>query len=31
MAGRALTAVIWGMVADKRGRKQVIVITLAAM
>ncbi|KAG2581247.1 hypothetical protein PVAP13_6KG021000 [Panicum virgatum] len=31
MAGRALTAVIWGMVADKRGRKQVIVITLTAI
>ncbi|PUZ49917.1 hypothetical protein GQ55_6G017800 [Panicum hallii var. hallii] len=31
MAGRALTAVIWGMVADKHGRKQVIVITLAAI
>nr|CAB3481966.1 unnamed protein product [Digitaria exilis] len=31
MAGRALTSVIWGMVADKHGRKQVIVITLIAI
>ncbi|CAM0880862.1 unnamed protein product [Alopecurus aequalis] len=28
MIGRALTATVWGMVADKHGRKPVILITL---
>ena len=28
MLGRALTSVIWGVVADKYGRKPVLLITL---
>ncbi|KAF7036285.1 hypothetical protein CFC21_046996 [Triticum aestivum] len=31
MLGRALTSTIWGIVADKHGRKPVLVITLIAV
>ncbi|KAM0823934.1 hypothetical protein ACQ4PT_070517 [Festuca glaucescens] len=31
MLGRALTSVIWGVVADKHGRKPVLVITLVSV
>lgn len=31
MLGRALTSVLWGIVADKYGRKPVIVVGLVAV
>jgi MFS family permease len=31
MFGRSLSAIIWGIVADKHGRKPVIVFTLIVM
>jgi len=31
MLGRALTSVFWGIVADRYGRKPVIVIGIAAV
>jgi MFS family permease len=31
MFGRATSSIIWGIVADKHGRKPVIVITLIAV
>jgi MFS family permease len=31
MCGRAVSSTVWGIVADKYGRKPVIVLTLIAM